>query len=56
MDEDYGQNQLNFEPNVGMSYGMYTGDAGMTTYDPYASYQHVPVSYAFHEGLQESRI
>lgn len=50
------ENELNFEPNVGLSYGMYTGEAGMSVGDPYATYQQVPTSYAFMSGIQESRI
>lgn len=49
-------NQLNYEPNVGMSYGMYVGDGQVTAYDPYASGQATPASYAFYSGIQESRI
>lgn len=48
-------NELNFEPNVGMSYGMYVGDAQVTVGDPFATYQHIPTSYAFYSGVNESR-
>lgn len=49
-------NQLDYEPNMGMSYGMYVGDAPVTTGDPFATYQMIPESYAFFSGIQESRI
>lgn len=50
------QNKLDYEPNVGMSFGMYIGDAPVTVGDPWATYTQTPQSYAFYEGLQESRI
>ncbi len=55
MDEDMYGNQLNYEPNVGMSYGMYTGEAGVTVGDPFATYQRIPETYAFYSGIEESR-
>ena len=49
-------NLLDYEPNVGMSFGMYVGDAPVTVGDPWATYMKIPTTYSFYEGLQESRI
>jgi hypothetical protein len=55
MNEDNFGNELNYDSNVGMSYGMYLGDAKVTVGDPYATYQRIPESYSFYAGIQESR-
>lgn len=50
------ENELNYDSNVGLSYGMYMRGAQVTVGDPYATYQKMPESYAFYSGVQESRI
>lgn len=56
MYEDNNPNQLDYESNIGMSYGMYVGDAPVTTGDPFATYQQLPTSLMFYSGIQESRM
>ena len=48
-------NYLGHDQESGMTEGMYAGESGMGAYDPFASYQQVPLSSSFYEGLQESR-
>lgn len=48
-------NYMGHDQESGMTEGMYVGESGMGAYDPFATYQQVPVTYAFYEGLQESR-
>ena len=49
-------NYLGHDQDSGMTEGMYEGESGMGGYgDPFASYQQVPLTSSFFEGLEESR-
>lgn len=50
------ENELDYDPEMGESEGMYMGDMQPTAYDPFASGMKMPESGSFYFGIQESRM
>jgi hypothetical protein len=49
-------NELDYDPEMGASEGMYVGDMQATAYDPFATMRKMPESGSFYFGIDESRM